>query len=41
MKQLEQAIDKWINYYNTSYLHSSLGYKPPVQIEEEYKGKAA
>lgn len=41
MSQLEKAIDQWVGYYNTQYLHSSLGYKPPVQIEEEYKGKAA
>ncbi len=39
--QLEKAIKEWISYYNTSYLHSSLGYKPPVQMEEEYRGKAA
>lgn len=41
MGQLESAIDQWVNYYNTSYLHSALGYKPPLQIEAEYKGKAA
>ena len=41
MSQLQKAIQEWISYYNTSYLHSSLGYKPPLQIEEEYKGKAA
>lgn len=41
MTQLEKAIDGWVRYYNTSYLHSSLGYKPPVQIEEEFRGKAA
>lgn len=41
MSQLEKAIQEWVNYYNTRYLHSSLGYKSPVQIEEEYKGKAA
>ncbi len=39
--ELEKAIKEWISYYNTRYLHSSLGYNPPVQIEEEYKGKAA
>lgn len=41
LSQLEIAVNEWIDYYNTRYLHSSLGYKPPVQIEEEYKGKAA
>lgn len=39
--QLETGIQQWIQYYNYKYLHSSLGYKPPVQIEEEYKRKAA
>ncbi len=41
ISQLENAIHQWVNYYNTSYLHSSLGYKPPAQVEEEYKEKAA
>ena len=41
LSQLEISLNEWIAYYNTRYLHSSLGYKPPVQIEEEYKGKAA
>lgn len=41
MGELEKAIDAWIEYYNNRYLHSSLGYKPPVQIEKEYQGKAA
>lgn len=41
LSQLEKAMDEWIRYYNTQYPHSTLGYKPPVQIEQEYKGKAA
>lgn len=41
MIELEKAIDQWMGYYNTQNLYSSLGYKPPVQIEEEFRGKAA
>jgi putative transposase len=41
LSQLEQAVNGWISYYNNQYLHSSLGYKPPLQIEQEYKGNAA
>ena len=35
-RELTQELDKWIDYYNSSYLHSSLGYKTPVQVEAEY-----
>jgi putative transposase len=41
LSQLEKSITNWINYYNNQYLRSSLGYKPPVQVEQEYRGKAA
>ena len=29
------ALDDWINYYNTRYLHSTLGYRSPVAVEQE------
>ena len=35
--ELADAIGNWIKYYNRSYLHSSLGYKSPIQAQEEYK----
>ncbi len=35
--ELADALDKWIEYYNLHYLHSSLGYKAPMQFEEEYQ----
>jgi len=35
--ELADAMGKWIEYYNVSYLHSALGYKPPVKFEEEYQ----
>ncbi len=41
MDQLKKAIDQWVYYYNTTYLHSTLGYKPPVCFEEEWKRKVA
>lgn len=30
------ALEKWIPYYNEQYLHSTLGYKPPVVFEREW-----
>jgi putative transposase len=35
--ELADALGKWIGNYNSSYLHSSLGYKPPIKFEEEYQ----
>jgi putative transposase len=31
---LEAALDKWVNDYNTDYPHSSLNYKTPCEYEE-------
>ena len=33
---LVDALSNWIQYYNSAYLHSALGYKPPNKFEEEY-----
>jgi putative transposase len=33
---LVNALESWITYDNEQYLHSVLGYKPPVQFEREY-----
>ncbi|HXH10826.1 MAG TPA: IS3 family transposase [Alphaproteobacteria bacterium] len=33
---LVSALDSWITHYNEHDLHSSLGYKPPSQFEQEY-----
>lgn len=30
---------KYITWYNTERLHSSLGYKPPVEVETEFAGE--
>lgn len=34
--ELADALGNWIDGYNQSYLHSSLGYKTPIKVEEEY-----
>jgi putative transposase len=33
---LVNTLESWITYYNAQYLHSALGYKPPMQFEREY-----
>ena len=35
--ELTDALGKWIEDYNRSYLHSSLGYQSPMKFEEEYQ----
>ena len=37
--ELTDALGKWINYYNSEYLHSALGYKSPNKFEEEYRSR--
>jgi transposase InsO family protein len=34
--ELVDALSEWIPEYNSSYLHSALGYKAPIQYEYEY-----
>ncbi len=34
-----EALEKWIEYYNNSYLHSALGYMPPSMFEQKYSGQ--
>ncbi len=34
--QLKSALSQWIDEYNTSYLHSSLGYRTPSEVHEEH-----
>ncbi len=33
--ELEQAFPAWIEWYNTRYLHSALGYRTPCQTEQQ------
>ncbi len=35
-RELSLELDKWVRYYNSSYLHSALGYHTPARAEEEY-----
>jgi putative transposase len=35
-RELSLELDKWVDYYNRSYLHSAHGYRTPFQAEEEY-----
>ncbi|MGB7291925.1 MAG: IS3 family transposase [Thermodesulfobacteriota bacterium] len=35
-RELSGELDRWVEYYNGSYLHSALGYRTPAQAEEEY-----
>jgi putative transposase len=35
-RELSLGLDKWVQYYNRTYLHSALGYSTPVQTEEDY-----
>ncbi len=34
--ELSKELDKWVDYYNRSYLHSAHAYRTPIQAEEEY-----
>ncbi|WP_436705194.1 hypothetical protein [Geodermatophilus sp. CPCC 205761] len=27
---------KWVHWFNTTRLHSALGHRPPVEVEQEY-----
>lgn len=33
---VEAALDKWVDYYNKEYLHSTLGYMPPEVFEKRF-----
>lgn len=33
--ELERALAAWVNWYNTRYLHSALGYRTPCQVEQQ------
>jgi transposase InsO family protein len=35
-KELGCELDKWVDYYNSYYLHSAHGYRTPVQVEDVY-----
>lgn len=33
---LELATLNWVHWFNNNRLHSSLGYVPPIEFEEQY-----
>jgi putative transposase len=33
---LELATLSWVHWFNTTRLHSALGHKPPIEVEQEY-----
>jgi putative transposase len=35
--ELVEALNKWIDSYNDTYLHSALGYKAPNTFEREFR----
>jgi transposase InsO family protein len=35
--QARRAIFRWINWYNSKRLHSSLGHTPPLEWEQQYR----
>lgn len=35
--ELGKELKKWVSYYNSSYLHSALGYRTPSQMMSEYE----
>ena len=36
VKQVEDALNKWVENYNRTYLHSALGYRSPKWVEENF-----
>jgi len=40
-RELSLELERWVEYYNKSYLHSALVYKTPAQAEAEYYGHHA
>ena len=34
--ELERALAAWVEWYNTRYLHSTLGYRTPCAVEQHY-----
>ena len=35
--EARRAVFRWINWYNTTRLHSSLDYVPPIEWEQQYR----
>jgi transposase InsO family protein len=37
--ELADALGKWVESYNRFYLHSSLGYRSPIKVEEKCQNR--
>ena len=35
--EARRAIFRWVNWYNTTRLHSTLNYTPPAEWEQQYR----
>jgi putative transposase len=35
--EVEKETASWVHWYNTTRLHSSIGYQPPAEFEEHYR----
>ena len=35
-RELSRELDKWVDYYNSNYLHSAHRYRTPIQAQEDY-----
>jgi transposase InsO family protein len=35
--ELERETAAWVHWYNSSRLHSGIGYVPPVEFEQRYR----
>ena len=35
--EVERETASWVHWYNTTRLHSSIGYAPPVDYEQHYR----
>jgi putative transposase len=37
LEEAHEKLSAWLSFYNTSYLHSALGYKSPVEYEQIFR----
>ncbi len=35
-RELSLELDKWVEYYNKNYLHSTHRYRTPIQADTDY-----
>ena len=36
LDEIDRALDRWVEHYNSNYLHSALGYQSPECFEREF-----